>query len=565
MSAIPLTLASAAHPSAFEEEREKDLVTFRMAARRRFWSTLLVGAALLVAVIGGVTSLPVPVMAAIAAFAIVSNLLLTRLGTSRRMYRRWFRYVFACFDAALISTLVLAFGAAELVVLYFLAIVPYSFDRGRNLGLFTAMASAGGFLAASAGYRLLHDGAGDHYGWPLLSAALLLLVAWQIVPIPARLIRRIRSTRESIESAERGNLLARTETRYADELGLLQRSFNSMLEEIGEIIGSVQREADEIAGAADHLATATQQLRAAGTEASNRTGALTRHLETHREHMQAGMQKAATAQTASERLRERAEEMESGARTLVQTAETGRDAIGQASGALVVVGERVRDAATTVGTLSEASERVGDFVESVSRIARQTNLLALNAAIEAARAGEHGRGFAVVAEEVRKLAEESSLAAREIATTIAGVRESIATATASMRAGEAEVHNVGEVAASANSALSTILGGIEQIAEVIAEAATVSRAQSETMVDLSGAITGAQDATAEAAARAREASHAATQQTASFESMAETSRRLAELADRLRSSISRFAVSMPATRELRIPDPPPIPAAATAA
>ena len=537
-----------------EEEREKDLVTFRLGARRRYWSTLLIGSALAVAVLGGLSRVPVPLMIGLAVAAFGLNYALTRLATAPRTYRWWFRYVFATFDAILISTLNLVFGATQLVVVYFLAIVPYSFDRGKALGFYTSIASVTGFLLSSAGHRALNPDAPDSFGWTLLAAALLLAVSFQIVPIPARLIRRIRVTRESITAAEQGNLLVRAEARYRDELGFLERSFNRMLEEIGHIIGVVQREADEVATYAEQLAGAALQLNASGSQVAAMAETLSGELEMQRTQAATGMQQTGEVLSSTERLRDRAGRMETDARSLLETAGASRDAIGRASATLVEIGERVRDAASTVSTLSDASAQVGDFVDTVSRIAKQTNLLALNAAIEAARAGEHGKGFAVVAEEVRKLAEESSAAAKQIAVTIANVRESIAVATQTMSVGERQVRNVGEVAGSANQALGTILEGVERLVEVITEASAVSRAQSAAMAALSGAIVQIQRASTDASSQARDASRIVSDQTASLDGLAATSRELAELADRMRSSISRFAVST-ATREQAIPSP----------
>ena len=536
------------------EERDKDLVTFRQGSRRRLLSTLLIGTAMFVAERAGIARVPFSVMVGIAGGAIALNWSFTRLATSPGMYRWWHRYLFATLDAVLISTLVFVFGGTGLAVIYFMAIVPYSFDRGRAIGQYTALVSAGGFvLAAWLHHRWRPDDAFS-LPWVLIVATLVLIVSFQIIPIPSKLIRRIRSTREAISEAEHGNLMVRASARSSDELGFLERSFNLMLEELGQIIGAVQRESDEVAVYADQLATATGALSRSGTEFATTARNLSVHLETQRGHTEAGSRQTAEALTASERLRERAGEMESNAHALVDSASASRDAIGRAANTLVTLGDRVRDTSTTVGALADASERIGEFVEAVSRIARQTNLLALNAAIEAARAGEQGKGFAVVAEEVRKLAEESGRAAKDIAATISTIRENIGAAVESMREGARDVSDVGGIATEANDALGAMLSGIGRIAEVIGEAAQVSRAQSATMAGLAAAIENVQSVSVEAATRAETAARVATQQTASLEGLTLTSQQLAELADRLRQSISRFAVStLPNTRELRAP------------
>jgi methyl-accepting chemotaxis protein len=305
----------------------------------------------------------------------------------------------------------------------------------------------------------------------------------------------------------------------------------------------VQREADGVAELADRLATATGSLSDSGAEFAATAVGLTRQLDTQRRYTEDGARHSEQAYQAFERLRGRAQDMESNAHLLVGAAETSRDSIGRAAATLVALSERVRATAVTVGALDSASERVNEFAEAIARIARQTNLLALNAAIEAARAGEHGKGFAVVAEEVRKLAEESARAARDVADTNAAVRHDIAAAVASMTKGERDVRDVGSVADEANRALGTMLDGIRRITNIVVETAGVSREQSAAMETLTGSIAGIQNVAEDASARAATASAVATQQTTALDGLSVTSRQLAELADRLRHSVSRFAVT----------------------
>lgn len=95
-------------------------------------------------------------------------------------------------------------------------------------------------------------------------------------------------------------------------------------------------------------------------------------------------------------------------------AKTGEKAIDSAIRQMGNIEKTVIDSAQVVVKLGDRSKEIGQIVDTISGIAGQTNLLALNAAIEAARAGEQGRGFAVVAEEVRKLAEQSQGATKQI-------------------------------------------------------------------------------------------------------------------------------------------------------
>ncbi len=525
------------------EEREKDLVTYRLGAKRRLISIVPIGLAIVVGSFFAGAALEPWMYLGIPLGGAALNAALLWLSTHARYYHWGFRYVFATFDAVLISSVVVAFGQPGLACIYFLAIVPYSFDRGKALGYYTASASAVCYMIATWAYNVRRPDAPIALAWTLMTAVLILFVASQIVPIASRLIGRVRATRERMIAAEQGDLQVRADARYNDELGLLQRSFNRMLEEIGRIIGAVQREADEVAAFAEELAASSHQLHGTATDFAETALRLAAELDTQRGHTETGTRRTRELTRSAERLRERAEAMESGARDLLGAAGGSRDSIGRSAKTLVSVGARVRQTSATVLGLAEASERIGTFAEAVSGIARQTNLLALNAAIEAARAGEHGKGFAVVAEEVRTLAEESGRAAKDIAATIAVVRESIATTVTSMSEGEREVRDVGEIAEQATTALGAMLDGIERIAEVIGEAAIVSRDQTGAMSELSQSIQHVEGLSAEAVARAQGAAGTATAQTVALDALARTSQQLAQLAERLRTSISRFAVS----------------------
>jgi len=144
------------------------------------------------------------------------------------------------------------------------------------------------------------------------------------------------------------------------------------------------------------------------------------------------------------------------------------------------VAEVVKKSAETVHALGKNSEQIGEIIQVIEDIADQTNLLALNAAIEAARAGEQGRGFAVVADEVRKLAERTTKATKEITAMINQIQKDTEGAVKSMNEGTVEVEKGKELANRAGRSLDQIIKETEDVLDKSAQVAAASEEQGAT-------------------------------------------------------------------------------------
>lgn len=168
------------------------------------------------------------------------------------------------------------------------------------------------------------------------------------------------------------------------------------------------------------------------------------------------------------------------ARDAGESATQGSRAVEESIGAMERISERVTESSRVVLELGSRQERIGAIVETISDIAEQTNLLALNAAIEAARAGEQGKGFAVVADEVRKLAERSSIATQEIADLINDIRLRVEEAVGAMDATASEVRMGTQSSDAARGALKQILASFEGLQALTrATDARISQMQAE--------------------------------------------------------------------------------------
>jgi len=184
---------------------------------------------------------------------------------------------------------------------------------------------------------------------------------------------------------------------------------------------------------------------------------------------------------------------------------------------------KVDISASKVQEMGQRSGEIGAIVETIEDIASQTNLLALNAAIEAARAGEHGKGFAVVADEVRKLAERSSQATKEIGTLISGIQSTVAEAVKAMDEGSKEVELGVSSANKAGSALADILKAAQAVNDQANLAAQAAQEMSQSSSELVSAVDSVSAIVEENTAATEEMTANSTEVTQAVESIASVS------------------------------------------
>jgi len=167
-----------------------------------------------------------------------------------------------------------------------------------------------------------------------------------------------------------------------------------------------------------------------------------------------------------------------------EAANEGGKVVSKAVAGMNRIVETVKKNAVKISDLGKSSDEIGEIIATIDEIADQTNLLALNAAIEAARAGEQGRGFAVVADEIRKLAERTTKATKEIANTINAMQEEIKAAVSSMEEGTEEVEKGVTLTDESGRVLNKIVEAIDRTNDIMAKVDNNAKNQSVRSADI---------------------------------------------------------------------------------
>jgi methyl-accepting chemotaxis protein len=277
--------------------------------------------------------------------------------------------------------------------------------------------------------------------------------------------RRIAKVSEYIKDVAEGegDLTKRIHVEHNDELGDLSNHFNTFMEKLHDIISQVAASTEHIASANEEISSsATQVAQSAETQKDQTSQVAT-----------AMQEMSSTVTQVSDNSRQASEN----AKEAGDLARTGGIVVSDTVKVIQGVADATRDTSTKIEELGRSSDQIGQIIGVIDDIADQTNLLALNAAIEAARAGEQGRGFAVVADEVRKLAERTTQATKEIAQMIKTIQEETKKAVDAMKSGTDKVDAGVESAREAGSALEKIIHSADGVQDMVTHIATAATEQ----------------------------------------------------------------------------------------
>ncbi len=291
-----------------------------------------------------------------------------------------------------------------------------------------------------------------------------------------------------------GDLTKRVPVNGNDEISQLGTYFNLFIEKLQKMIGKVAHVTDKVASASVELSATAEEI-SKGTDTltsrASQTAAAVEEMNATVSQVAQNSGKAATL-----------------AQETVKTAKDGGTVVSDTINGMQHLSDAVSNSATIIAELGKSSDQIGEIVRVIEDIADQTNLLALNAAIEAARAGEQGRGFAVVADEVRKLAERTTKATKEIGDMIRQIQQDTRGAVDSMQQGTQKVSGGVELVNKTGEALTRIVQMVSESADMIRQIAVASEEQSVATQQIANDIENVAKVTKESASGANESAKA---------------------------------------------------------
>jgi len=347
-------------------------------------------------------------------------------------------------------------------------------------------------------------------------AVVIVLGAASIVIINKKVINPMLSLKDKMAAIERsGDLTVKIEASSADENGQMAESFNRMMDRFHGVVREIHASVDYLASSSGELSSAASRIADGSTSQSARAA----QVSTASQEMSSTIAEITRSVSyAAQAAKAASEVAESGGRIVVSTIESMNG-----------ISKTAKHSSGIISSLGGRSREIGSIITVIDDIADQTNLLALNAAIEAARAGEQGRGFAVVADEVRRLAEKTMKATKEIDTMIRTMQDETGKAIESM---ENEVSAVGagaRLAEEAGASLNEIVSRVEVVTSMIESVMVAIQQQNSATEQISSDMEGVSVVVGET-------SHNAGQ-------IAGASREIAALASSLKKTVGVFKVS----------------------
>lgn len=407
----------------------------------------------------------------------------------------------------------------------------------------------------------------------ILIIIVLLVVSKLVIGNP---LKQILDAAQNLVSGD-ADLTRRLEITSKDELGMLARTINTFIEMIQQMVNKIKESIDEVVDTSSQLSANSDDVAKASQavaisieemvkETTDKFNVVSDTREIMGQFSEAISQIARGAQEQASHVNQTSmaigemagsiNEVATNAQSVLdaatdasKVAREGEEAVDSTISGMEKIKNTVYESSVRIKELGDHSQKIGEIIQVIDDIAEQTNLLALNAAIEAARAGEHGKGFAVVADEVRKLAERSGKATKEIAQLIIDIQRGTEKAVEAMEHGTTEVEEGVKLAHNAGTALGAIIETVGQTLSQIKLISDAAQKMSESSSEVVTAIDNVAAITEENSASTQEMAAGTDNAMMQIESITDATKASAEHSESVYVTIEASVEEMAASTE----------------
>ncbi|MFJ8268146.1 methyl-accepting chemotaxis protein [Peribacillus asahii] len=379
----------------------------------------------------------------------------------------------------------------------------------------------------------------------VLIISILAIIAGVIIAlwISQHISKPVQLLSKTTEQIANGNLVVeKIEVKNKDEIGQLADDFNQMAENLRNVIQQVSLTSEQVAASAEELTASAEQTSSATNQITSSIEGVAKSSEALTinamdaantvNEMSIGVQRVAnTTSTVAE-----------SALGTSQQAQHGNDSLLRVIKQMESIHSSTNETNSIMKELNQRSSQIGEIIGVITDIADQTNLLALNAAIESARAGEHGRGFAVVADEVKKLAEQSSASAKQIADIIQAIQADTTQAVNMMNKNSLEVADGMQLVEETGSAFTSILKSIEHVSSELQEMSAISEEMSASVEQVSSSTAEVAEIIKGTAGSTTEIAAASEEQLASMDEVSSSAASLTKMSEELSGIVRQFKI-----------------------
>lgn len=377
----------------------------------------------------------------------------------------------------------------------------------------------------------------------LIAFAIIIIAGIVAGTMSRKITKSLEKLKSAMISAEKGEFNIIRNIKTDDEIEELANSFNIMIKNISELIKDVKNSSNIVFKSSNSLSEITEQTADATDEVASSIEQIASSAGDQARDMDKGIQEINILSKTIEKVTYSTDNMNLIANETNNLSSKGLDTVHLLNERSKANNQSSKKINEIILEVDKSSNEISTITETISQISEQTNLLALNAAIEAARAGEHGKGFSVVAEEVRKLAEQSSLAAKRVKELIYGIQYKSQSAVKAMDEGKIIINEQNMALKETNHIFNEITHSIEKLIDYVKEVRDYTIEIDSKKDGITNIMSNLAAISQETSASSQQVSAAGEEQMASIQEVSNHAKSLRDLAANLERLINKFKLN----------------------